>query len=509
MSTEASVVEIEDARRVRAASGLLGEFNEAGVLGPADVHTAVRVARICGEDDDRVRLAIALTVRALRVGSVCLDLRTVAETAYEDSEQQIDTSRLRWPPSQEWITAVEGSPAVAVGAEAPAGRPLRFAFGQLYLDRYWRQEETVRIELSRRSTADPPVVDEARLAEGLRRVFDSAELPVGEPDRQRLAAAVSTLSWVSVVAGGPGTGKTTTVAKLLALLQDQQRHDQQPEQTPEQAARHSPLRVALAAPTGKAAARLEEAVRAATRDLPEADRRRLPDVSASTLHRLLGWRPDNRSRFRHNAQRHLPYDVIVVDEMSMVSLTLMARLLEATRPDARLILVGDPDQLSSVEAGAVLADIAASPGEPVPRLAQTLERLGVADHEPVVHGVVPLRHTWRFGGAIDALARAVRASDPDEVMSVLRAGDPSLVFAETRGEVVDTTALDTLRIELVEAGRAAGAAAQSGDAAGGSGGARSAPTALRPPARSVRGDAVEPRIRALAGRGDPRLRSGR
>lgn len=466
MNVEAAGVEIDDARRVRAGTGLLGEFNEAGVLGPADVHTAVRVARICGENDDRVRLAIALTVRALRVGSVCLDLRTVADTAFDDSERQIDTSRLGWPPVDEWIAEVERSPAVAVGAGAPAGRPLRFAFGQLYLDRYWRQEETVRIELSRRAAADPPTVDESRLAAGLARVFDGTELPVDEPDRQRLAAAVATLNWVSVVAGGPGTGKTTTVAKLLALLHDQQTDDQPGQPSGPEPTTLPALRIALAAPTGKAAARLEEAVRAATRDLPEGDRRRLPDLSASTLHRLLGWRPDSRSRFRHNAQRRLPYDVIVVDEMSMVSLTMMARLLEATRPDARLILVGDPDQLSSVEAGAVLADIAASPGEPEPRLAQALDRLGVADSEPVVHGVVPLLHTWRFGGVIDALAQAVRASDPDEVMTVLRAGDPSLVFTETQGAVVDPMSLDFLRLELVEAGRAAGAAARRGDARG-------------------------------------------
>ena len=453
---------VDDARLVRNATGLLRIFNQAGVLGPADVHTAVRIGRICDEADDRVRLAVALTVRALRVGSVCLDLRTVSDTAFDDSERQIDTASLPWPEVESWIDAVRASPAVADGAGAVPGRPLRFAFGQLYLDRYWRQEETVRIELRRRGAIDPPVVEESRLAESLSRMFGTTGLSSGEPDRQRLAAAVSTLSWVTVVAGGPGTGKTTTVAKLLALLHDQQRATLDDADGTEGA---RPLRVALAAPTGKAAARLEEAVRAATRELPESDRRRLPDLNASTLHRLLGWRPDNRSRFRHDAHRHLPYDVIVIDEMSMVSLTLMARLLEAIRPDARLILVGDPDQLSSVEAGAVLADIATAPGEPDPRLSETLDRLGVADAEPVMHGVVPLRHTWRFGGAIDALARAVRASEPDEVLAVLRSGDPALVFVEPDGETIDPAMLGTLRAELVDSNRAAAVAAADGDAA--------------------------------------------
>ena len=182
------------------------------------------------------------------------------------------------------------------------------------------------------------------------RLFDHEGLAPGEADRQQLAAAVSALGRVSVLAGGPGTGKTTTVARLLALLRDQ----------PGPA-----LRIALAAPTGKAAARLEEAVRAAAAELDPEDQRRLGDLTASTLHRLLGWLPSNRSRFRHDATNQLPHDVVIVDEMSMVSLTLMARLLEAVRPSARLVLVGDPDQLSSVEAGAVLADIARAPGHPI------------------------------------------------------------------------------------------------------------------------------------------------
>ncbi|MCY1136382.1 AAA family ATPase [Actinoplanes sp. Pm04-4] len=142
---------------------------------------------------------------------------------------------------------------------------------------------------------------------------------------------------------GPGTGKTTTIARLLAVLCAQP---------------GEPSRIALAAPTGKAAARLSEAVRPAAASLS------LPPLETSTVHRLLGRRPGSRTRFRHNRSHRLPYDVVVVDETSMVSLTLMARLIEAVRPDARLILVGDPDQLASVEAGAVLGDIVAAAGRP-------------------------------------------------------------------------------------------------------------------------------------------------
>ena len=329
------------------ATGLMEVFNTAGVLSPADVHTADAVARMGGESDDRVRLALALAVRALRNGSVCIDLDTVSTTVFDESETGIDLAELPWPEPRAWWAACAASGLAADGADRPAGRPLRLAHGLLYLERYWLQEELVREQLQQRFAAPLPRLDRSRAAAGLQRLFPGDGLADGELDRQRLAAAVSALGWVTVLAGGPGTGKTTTVARILALLHDQP---------------GPPPRVALAAPTGKAAARLEEAVRAAAAGLGPQDRAHLDDVSASTLHRLLGWTATSRSRFVHDASNHLPHDVVVVDEMSMVSLTMMARLLEAVRPTARLVLVGDPDQLSSVEAGAVLADIARAPG---------------------------------------------------------------------------------------------------------------------------------------------------
>ncbi|WP_091518501.1 exodeoxyribonuclease V subunit alpha [Microlunatus soli] len=449
-------------------AGLLGEFNRAGVLGVADVHTARAIGRIAHDDREQVQLAVALTVRALRAGSVCIDLHTVADavfadTAADDADQQVDVSSLDWPEPRAWLDACSDSPMVAAAGE-PDGKPLRLTDGLLYLERYWRQEETVRSQLQRRAAAVPPRVDTDRLRAGLARIFDSAGLAPGEPDLQRRAAAISVLRWVSVLAGGPGTGKTTTVAKLLALLQDQ--HD------PGQG---RPLRIALAAPTGKAAARLEEAVRAATAQLPAQDRQRIGDLTASTLHRLLGWVPQSRSRFVHHGRNHLPYDVVVVDEMSMVSLTLMARLTDALRPDARLVLVGDPDQLSSVEAGAVLADIAGAETAPDQELATALAE--VLDEPPEsgqpARPVVRLQHTWRFGGAIDQLARAIRASDPDRVMEILRSGDPALWFAEPIADptvagdaAIDATSLHQLRSEVVGSARQMRDSAEIGDVSG-------------------------------------------
>ena len=451
--TSATVVSVGDerGRLVHDRSGLLGTFNEAGVLVAADVHAARAIGRIAHEDDERVLLALALAVRALRNGSVALDLQFVDHTVFDEAEESVDLSSLPWPERTAWLEACLASPLVTADATGPAARPLRLTAGLLYLERYWQQEEQVRVGLQDRLAADPPVVDLARLVTGLDRLFPAPAN--GEPDAQRLAAAVSALSWLSVLSGGPGTGKTTTVARLLALLLDQPGR---------------PVRVGLAAPTGKAAARLEEAVRRAAAELPAADRERLGDIRAVTLHRLLGWLPQARGRFRHHADNQLPHDIVVVDETSMVSLTLMARLVEAVRPTARLLLVGDPDQLSSVEAGAVLADVVRAPGEPDARLTTRLAEVGAAGPglPPPVHGVVQLTRTWRFGQAIDALARAIRRGDDDEVMAVLRADSSAVRFTEIDPDAdagPSANALRALAGDVQATGAATLAAARAGD----------------------------------------------
>ena len=456
-----------DATRALDATGLLQAFNLAGVLGVADVHTAATVANICAETDDTVRLALALTVRALRMGSICVDLGTVHDDVFDSAEQRVDVADLPWPRPEEWVAACRRSPMVSAGPDGPEGRPLRLAYGRLYLERYWRQEELVRTQLRDRGALQPPELDQPRLRAGLDRLFPGTGLAPGVADRQRLAAAVAACSRVSLIAGGPGTGKTTTVARLLALLRDQPGPG---------------LRLALAAPTGKAAARLTEAISDARSRLGEEDARRIDGLTAVTLHRLLGWRPESRGRFRHHAGNHLPFDVVVVDEMSMVSLTMMARLLEAVRPEARLVLVGDPDQLSSVEAGAVLADIAGAPMRD-PRLAARLADLelpvpsdgdgdlgsAAGPGEPACAGarrVVRLNRTWRFGGAIEALARAIRTSDADEAVAVLRGGDAAVVFNEVDLERARPAELPGLAREVTAAGILARDAALAGDATG-------------------------------------------
>jgi exodeoxyribonuclease V alpha subunit len=259
------------------------------------------------------------------------------------------------------------------------------------------------------------------------------------------------------------------VARIVALLYEQA----------EAAGAAAPL-IALAAPTGKAAARLEEAVHEAARVLPvgRAIGERLLGLEASTIHRLLGWRPDSRSRFRHHRGQRLPHDVVVVDETSMVSLSLMARLIESIRPEARLILVGDPGQLASIEAGAVLGDIvgpggdgAASPGRG--RSARRPEAGGPviagraeADAAGIGAGIVVLDRIHRFGGGIARAAEAIRRGDGDGLVAELRAGREGVLWIATDlTEPGDSeAALAPVRARAVAAGRAVAAAARAGEA---------------------------------------------
>jgi len=416
-----------------AARGLLAALNDAGVLEAADVHVALRLGRLGGETSEAVLLAAALAVRAVRLGSVCVDLHRMREVNVEDSDiEGVDVEALPWPSYPKVVAALRVSPLV-VGSAAGALRPLRLVDTDegplLYLDRYFRQEQTIRVALDSRAAVSAPY-DVGRLAAGLAAAFGGAE-----PDRQRLAAAMAVTRWTSVVTGGPGTGKTFTIARVISLLRGQD----------------GDVRVALAAPTGKAAARLQEEVGAQGLDL-----------RAMTLHRLLGWRPGQSSRFRHDAGNRLPYDVVIVDECSMVSLTMMARLVEAVRPDARLVLVGDADQLASIDAGAVLGDLVARPGTSGvdPALAELVgaDLAGVSASE-LGNGVVRLSRGYRFDGAIAALADAVRDGDADAALDLLRRGDPSISFHPPDD-------VEALRADVVRSSAAVTSAAVLGDVDG-------------------------------------------
>jgi exodeoxyribonuclease V alpha subunit len=444
------VTEVQVAQR---GKGALRVFNEAGVLAAADVHVALRLGALGGEEAEAALLATALAVRAVRSGSVCLDLGRIREVTVDvpaDGEP-VDLESLPWPEDADVLAALRRSPLVIGGEKGPL-RPLRLVDtddgGLLYLEKYFRQEQTIRRVLDERALGHP-AVDEDRLRAGLTELFGGS----AAPDRQRIAAAVAATHRTAVIVGGPGTGKTHTVARVLALL----------------AAEHGAgLRIGLAAPTGKAAARLQEAVR------EQAEEVKLPGgLAAMTLHRMLGWQRVGASRYRYNAGNHLPYDVVVVDETSMVSLTMMCRLLEALRPDTRLVLVGDPDQLTSVDAGAVLADLVARPvtGTENPMLARVVgadldaaddpdeAALGAGERDRLRGGVVRLSRGRRFGGEIARLAVAVRDGDEDAVMAILRSGADGVSF-------VAPDDLAALRSDVVSGAAAVTEAASAGDVAG-------------------------------------------
>lgn len=414
---ENSVIEDLSDRRVAAgATGLLQTFNVADVLTAADVHVAQRLGALIGESDDTVLLAAALAVRAVRHGSVCVDLTTVADTPIDNGGVEVD---LPWPDPQTWLAAVAASPLVSEEA-------MRLSDSLLYLDRYWREERQVCHDLLARLDGPTPAVDEDLLAAALDRVFP--------PDyvEQRTIAESSVRRGTTVLTGGPGTGKTTTVARLLAIIAEQHEH----------LYGRAP-RIAMCAPTAKAAARLTDAVAEQTRELQPVDQDRLGAIAASTLHRLLGARWGS-TRFAHDRNHRLPHDVIVVDETSMVSLTHMARLLEAVRPTARLVLVGDADQLASVEAGAVLADVVA----------------GLAEHP--AQPVARLLHGHRFGGPIETLADALRVGDADAALAVLTAGHPQVQLIDPN----DVASVEAFTADVVDHAVAVWSAAEAGNAAG-------------------------------------------
>ncbi len=429
------------ARLARRAPALLRAFNDIGVLDGADVHVARRLTELAGERDEVVMLAVALAVRGPRLGHVLVDLASARDTVTVDADEPAELSALPWPEPREWVDRVAASPLVAsdsapVGAAEPP-RPLRLSGTRLYLDRYWREELQVAEDLLALDRAAPAGVEEAVLAAGLERLFALRPDP-----GQRLAAQRAVTRRLAVLAGGPGTGKTTTVALVLALLVEQA-----------QACGTAAPIVALAAPTGKAAARLEEAVlgEAATLPLSDPVRERLLALRSATVHRLLGWRPGSHSRFRHHRDNRLPHDVVVVDETSMVPLSLMARLLEAVRDDARLILLGDPGQLSSIEAGAVLGDIV-GPAAAGPPPAAGFGR-----------GIVVLERVHRFGGEIARVADAIRRGDADEALAAV--GAPSGAVTWIDADATNEVAIAPVREQALAASRAVLGAARAGEAA--------------------------------------------
>lgn len=384
-------VTVSDAAHSVTATARLRTLNKAGLLDGSDCVVAARIARLVGEDvDGEATLALAFAVRAVREGSTALSLDSIASLSAGSGDdgvgaapaegalglhlhQQSDpgptadadvtvASLVDLPDPVTWLDTVRTSRLVAEGV-------LRVDLGLVYLDRYHADECLIADSLEARAAASVTPVDADVVAASL----SGEELDATQESAVWRVAEHAT----TVLTGGPGMGKTHTIGKVLEALA---------------AASGGTLRMGLSAPTGKAAARLNESLGHLAGQMDSIGQ-------AVTLHRLLGSRPDSHQRFQHDARNPLPHDVVVVDEASMVSLSLMARLIEALSPTARLLLVGDPDQLASVEAGSVLADLVT----------------GLEQGD----GVVRLTRNYRLDDDRASLAQSFRAGDVEAVQEVL------------------------------------------------------------------------------------------
>jgi exodeoxyribonuclease V alpha subunit len=409
---------------------MLERLAAAGVLAPLDVHFARTLSRLCAEASEAVLLGAAFASRAVTQGHVCADLRTLSDRPLLDGEGA-PLPDLRLPPPLAWVLELGGCTMVGRG-EGSTPLVLDDA-ARLYLRRYHRYQSELAAALRARATATTDDFDPDRLRASLARLFADASGSRADP-RQRLAALVATLRRLTIISGGPGTGKTTTVVRILAALQEQAL-----------VAERRPLRIELLAPTGKAAARLVESIRAGKAKLDTTDAVKAAIVDeAATIHRRLGYRPHTPTRFTHHADNPLPADVVLVDEASMVDLALMAKLVDAVPAHARIILLGDKDQLASVEAGAILGDICDTRSEHrvSEALAEQVRALAGTDAPelPVGPGpagirdcIVHLTHSYRFDAksGIGALAHAVGTGHAQRAVELLTEDpDPSVRLVE-------------------------------------------------------------------------------
>ncbi len=344
-------------------------------------------------------LAAALACEAQQEGHVCVDLSLAKLISRPPG---VAPSPLTVPAIDQWKQALRTSPVVSTSNN---DKPLVLDGNRLYLGRYWFYENFIASRLKAlAAVSDTTQVSAHLLSES-----------TAETDWQKVAVMVALRRRLTVISGGPGTGKTTTLVNILAALKT---------------ADHK-LVISMAAPTGKAAGRMQEAVQAAVGTLSPELQPLMPNT-AVTLHRLLGVKYGS-IYFRHNHQQPLSADVVVMDEASMIDLAMMAKLLDALKPTARLILLGDRDQLASVEAGSVLGDICSMQGRVAaysPGQAEGLQQAGMsvpvdANATALADSIVALQKSYRFAdtSGIGRLANAINRGDKSAVKSVLTAGD--------------------------------------------------------------------------------------
>jgi exodeoxyribonuclease V alpha subunit len=393
----------------------LNRLYDGGIVSELDLHFAGFMGELAGTPTPELLLAAALASSHTREGHICLDLSKLGGRKLLGGEH--GHKPVLCPETAAWHKALAKSSVVG---KPGAFKPLILAGpSKLYLYRYWDYQQKAADLIGARVRTQEDGQDKTSLKESLERLFGATQ--EGEIDWQMVAGLAAVMKRFCVISGGPGTGKTTTIAKILALIIDQ--------------GGGADFRIALAAPTGKAAARLQEAIRRSKASLNCTDQTKemIPE-EASTIHRLLGSIPGS-PYFRHNSLNKLPVDVLVVDEASMVDLALMSKLLQALDSQGRLILLGDKDQLASVEAGAVLGDLCDSGGvdhftagfckDVKQFIGYTIKARSKKKVEsPIQDCIVQLQKNFRFGdhSGISAVSRAVNEGDADLAISLLGRG---------------------------------------------------------------------------------------
>ncbi|MGR6981059.1 exodeoxyribonuclease V subunit alpha [Testudinibacter sp. P27/CKL/0425] len=437
---------------------LLQQLKQAEAISPLDYQFARFIDRKQQPFDypqtvaDLAVLLAALSSYHSQSGSTCIKPHDFEAGDFFDLAMQTELrpllqqvrERLQTIAPAQWQTALAVHIAFSDQAQQPT--PLFWANGLLYLYRNFSDERQIAEQLLLRLQQQPPQLAPSKLAEFLSQLFEPQT--DGEIDWQKVAVATSVRHSFSLISGRPGTGKTRTVSNLLLTLQWQQQQMQQP-----------PLKIALAAPTGKAAARLSESINQALQQLPSAVsaelRAQIPQ-QAQTLHRLLGSNPKSQ-RLRYHQGNPLPFDLLVVDEASMVDLNLFAQLLNALSPQTRLVLLGDKDQLTSVEAGAVMAELCRFLAEGYSlehcaylqqTTAQSLaENWGKAQGNPIRDCLSFLQKSYRFraDSGIKALSQAVNQGKAESWHDFERFADLNLYpypqLSQPNAELLDSETL--------------------------------------------------------------------
>ncbi len=399
-------------------------LEEAGAVGAGEAH----FARLCAEGASEVHqevlsCAVAVACRFLLSGHPCIPLAALDSLPLSNEEGEVvgtlpDLVTLRAAFESAGCVVRAGTLETQTAGELDHPLVLDDE-DRLYVARFFEHEQRLARVLSQLLAADPgEQLDERWLQERLDHYFPRRS---EERDDQREAAARALARPFSVISGGPGTGKTSTVVKILGLyFDDAERRGAQPPT------------IQLLAPTGKAAARMMEAIFGALSRMDGSETLRAHIAEASTIHRALGVNFDNKNRFRRGADHPLRADVVIVDEASMVDLSLMRHLVESLAPGARLILLGDRHQLASVEAGSVLFELCTA---------------DLGGHDTSFSSELGKSYRFSEDSGIFALATALRNGDPDASLAVLEEGRSDLSFHPIGDDLSVATALRTLVVE--------------------------------------------------------------